>query len=89
MAQLRSGHFGSIFLVTAAQQCTSLKLPNMLYLLLFLKRPEAFTGKSAGEVGFDQFEFVKDWADLMSYREAEVQHGRLAKLAGAGWVAPH
>jgi len=51
----------------------------------FLTRPAALTGELAGDVGFDPLGFANTPKDLMTYREAEIKHARLAMLAAAGW----
>jgi hypothetical protein len=53
--------------------------------LPFMERPAMLDGSMVGDVGFDPVGFAKSKADLMSYREAEIKHGRLAMLAAAGW----
>mmetsp|Transcript_11583 Transcript_11583/g.16642 ORF Transcript_11583/g.16642 Transcript_11583/m.16642 type:complete len:252 (+) Transcript_11583:203-958(+) len=60
-------------------------LPKMSQSLPFLERPAALKGTLAGDVGFDPFGFAKDEGELMTYREAELKHARLAMLAAAGW----
>jgi len=51
----------------------------------FLERPKALDGSYAGDVGFDPLNFAQDEMMLMSMREAEIKHARLAMLAAAGW----
>jgi hypothetical protein len=54
--------------------------------LPFLARPKLLDGTLAGDVGFDPFNLAgddKEW--LMSMREAEIKHSRLAMLAVVGW----
>lgn len=60
-------------------------LPEMSQSLPFLKRPTALTLELAGDVGFDPFGFSSTPEELLSYREAEIKHARLAMLAAAGW----
>ena len=50
-----------------------------------MARPAALTGEMAGDVGFDPLGFAKDTSTLLSMREAEIKHARLAMLAAAGW----
>lgn len=51
----------------------------------FLKCPEVLVESNlAGNVGFDPLGFVKSHDDLMTYREAEIKHARLAMLVRAG-----
>ena len=51
----------------------------------FMTRPAPLTGEMAGDVGFDPLGLAKDTPTLMSMREAEIKHARLAMLAAAGW----
>ena len=60
-------------------------LPEMSASIPFLSRSAALDGSLAADVGFDPFGFAKSKEELMSYREAEVKHARLAMLAAAGW----
>jgi len=60
-------------------------LPIMSQSMPFLTRPAALTGELAGDVGFDPLGFANTPKDLMTYREAEIKHARLAMLAAAGW----
>jgi hypothetical protein len=53
--------------------------------LPFMERPAMLTGSLAGDVGFDPVGFAQSEGALLSYREAEVKHGRLAMLAAVGW----
>ncbi len=54
--------------------------------LPFLERPAALDGTYAGDVGFDPLNFSQgDEKQLMSMREAEIKHARVAMLAAAGW----
>ena len=49
-------------------------------------RPALFDEvKLAGDSGFDPFQLASDKATLLSYRGAELRHGRLAMLATVGW----
>jgi len=61
------------------------ELPEMSESMPFMKRPTFLTGSLAGDVGFDPLGFAKSEPALMSYREAEIKHARLAMLAAAGW----
>ena len=51
----------------------------------FMERPPLLDGSMAGDVGFDPLNFARGEGELMSYREAEIKHSRLAMLAAAGW----
>ncbi len=51
----------------------------------FLRRPPHLTGKYAGDVGFDPFNFASTPERLVYHRAAEIKHARLAMLAAAGW----
>ena len=53
--------------------------------LPFTTCPAHLTGELAGDFGFDPLGFTKSRSDLMTYREAEIKHARLAMLAAAGW----
>jgi len=53
--------------------------------LPFTTCPAHLTGELAGDFGFDPLGFTKNRSDLMTYREAEIKHARLAMLAAAGW----
>lgn len=53
--------------------------------LPFMNRPMALDGSLAGDVGFDPLGFAKTKDDLLTYREAEIKHARIAMLAAAGW----
>jgi len=53
--------------------------------LPFATRPIHLSGELAGDFGFDPLGFTKSRSDLMTYREAEIKHARLAMLAAAGW----
>merc|ERR1719424_1977111 len=61
------------------------KLPEKSQAMPFMARPAALTGEMAGDVGFDPLGFAKDTSTLLSMREAEIKHARLAMLAAAGW----
>jgi hypothetical protein len=54
--------------------------PGMSTAIPFLKRPEFLDGSMPGDVGFDPFGFVDSEASLVSFREAEIKHARLAML---------
>ena len=50
----------------------------------FLKCPDLLAESDlAGNFGFDPFGFVKSHDDLLTYREAEIKHARLAMLVRA------
>jgi len=49
--------------------------------LPFLDVPEFFDGSLPGDVGFDPLGFAKNKESLLSLREAEIKHARLAMLA--------
>lgn len=70
---------------TVTSQLPNKSLSAMSTALPFLARPAALDGTLAGDVGFDPFGFAKSREELMSYREAEIKHARLAMLAAAGW----
>ena len=53
--------------------------------LPFTTCPAHLTGELAGDFGFDPLGFTKSRSDLMTCREAEIKHARLAMLAAAGW----
>jgi len=53
--------------------------------LPFTTCPVELKGELAGDFGFDPLGFAKSQSDLMTYREAEIKHARLAMLAAAGW----
>jgi len=61
------------------------ELSKMSQCMPFMERPASLTGSLAGDVGFDPLGFAQSQEALMSYREAEVKHARLAMLAAAGW----
>eukprot|EP00536_Pseudo-nitzschia_multiseries_P006316 jgi/Psemu1/14959/gm1.14959_g len=68
----------SILYSTEAPKVYSKSLP-------FMEQPAALDGSYAGDVGFDPLNFAKDEKWLLSMREAEMKHARLAMLAAAGW----
>lgn len=53
--------------------------------LPFMTRPIVLNGELAGDAGFDPLGFASTTEKLMTLREAEVKHSRLAMLAAAGW----
>jgi len=59
---------------------------DMSLALPFAARPKLLDGSLPGDAGFDPFGFAgEDKAYLLSMREAEIKHGRLAMLAVIGW----
>ena len=55
--------------------------------LPFLPRPATLKGELAGDVGFDPFNFARTEEQLLSMRQAELKHARIAMLATVGWFA--
>mmetsp|Transcript_54256 Transcript_54256/g.109119 ORF Transcript_54256/g.109119 Transcript_54256/m.109119 type:complete len:262 (-) Transcript_54256:250-1035(-) len=52
---------------------------------IFARNPVLDTVAIAGDNSFDPFSLATDKATLLSYRGAEIRHGRLAMLAAIGW----
>jgi hypothetical protein len=72
---------------TNVRQTTTLTAEKeMSKALPFVPRPKLLDGTLAGDVGFDPFGFGgADKESLISMREAEIKHSRLAMLAAVGW----
>ena len=62
----------------------SRKNPRMAQWFPMLLSPQSLDGTYAGDVGFDPLGLSAD-GRIVSMREAEVKHARLAMLAAAGW----
>jgi len=75
----------SLGMSNAAAEDPNTPEKEMSISLPFMERPALLTGSLAGDVGFDPAGFAQSEGALMSNREAEVKHGRLAMLAAAGW----
>jgi len=59
---------------------------NMSKALPFATKPKLLDGTLAGDVGFDPFGFAgENMEQLVTMREAEIKHSRLAMLAAVGW----
>jgi hypothetical protein len=52
---------------------------------IFPRNPVLDMVDIAGDMGFDPFSLASDKSTLLSYRGAELRHGRLAMLAAIGW----
>ena len=62
----------------------SRKTPRMAQWFPMLLSPQSLDGTYAGDVGFDPLN-LSGGGRIVSMREAEVKHARLAMLAAAGW----
>lgn len=61
------------------------KAPRQAKWFPMLLSPPFLDGSYAGDVGFDPLNFAKDKDTMVSMREAEIKHARLAMLGAAGW----
>jgi len=74
------------FLLLAVPFSEALSGSKMSVAIPFLERPKVLDQVSlAGDVGFDPLNLAGNVDNLLSMREAEIKHARLAMLAAAGW----